>query len=218
MNTLRKIWKCIGNIVFVLSVVLLIMLTAVVFMMQNGSDGRMVFGNHAFARVVSGSMEPQIPTGSFILVERVDLNTLAVGDVISFWSDDPKVPQGFPVVHEIVQIDPTTYAEPVYVTKGVANDFTDEYPVFADRIIGRVVWHSEFIGQIIGFAQAPYMFPILIGILVICLIINIVSVVREAKAVSNRSNEIALEHAREEALRELQEVNSTTAENDAEQS
>ena len=215
MCVLRKIGKCIGNILFVLSIVLLILITLVVLMMQNGSDGRMMFGNHSFARVLTGSMEPKIPTGSFILVERVDPNALEVGDAISFWSDDPKVPQGFPVVHEIVQMDKTTYSEAVFITKGVANEFADEYPVYADRIVGRVVWQSSFLGYIIGMAQAPYMFPILIGILVICLIVNIVSVVKEAKAVSDRSNEIAVAEAREEALRELQEADQHSAEEDA---
>ncbi len=218
MCALRKIGKCIGNILFVLSVVLLILITLVVLMIQNGSDGRMMFGNHSFARVLTGSMEPKIPTGSFILVERVDPNALEVGDAISFWSDDPKVPQGFPVVHEIVQMDKTTYSEAVFITKGVANEFADEYPVYADRIVGRVVWQSSFLGYIIGMAQAPYMFPILIGILVICLIVNIISVVKEAKAVSDRSNEIAVAEAREEALRELQEADQHSAEDDAEKS
>ena len=42
-------------------------------------------------RVLSGSMEPEIPEQSMLLIRATEPEALAVGDVISFFSPDPSL-------------------------------------------------------------------------------------------------------------------------------
>ena len=47
-----------------------------------------MFGASVF-RVLSGSMEPALPVGSYIVVQEVDTETLEVGDIITYMIDNP---------------------------------------------------------------------------------------------------------------------------------
>ncbi len=204
MTRFRKLLKIISNVLFGVTIGLLVIVALLITMSNSSGNGRQMFGGFGFARVATGSMEPVLPTGCFILIEQVDSEALLEGDTITFWSDDPKVPEGFPVSHRIERIEQNG-SERIFITKGAANTIEDPYPVYDDDIIGKVVWHSVALGAIIAFAQSPYVLPILIGVLVVCMVINIVSVVREAQKLSDESNKAAVAAAREETLRQLHE-------------
>jgi signal peptidase I len=79
--------------------------------------------------IVSGSMEPAIPTGSVVYDEIVPVSELAVGDIITFV---PPAEYGLtdPVTHRIVEIEPASgdHAGKVQVrTKGDANEAPDAW-------------------------------------------------------------------------------------------
>lgn len=85
--------------------------------------------------VLSGSMEPTIPTGSQVVVSAVDdVQELQVGDVITVM---PYPNDATLVTHRIVERADTTDG-PVFTTQGDANDVVDPWEVTETQIRGEV--------------------------------------------------------------------------------
>lgn len=72
--------------------------------------------------VVSGSMEPGIPTGSMILSQQVDVEEVAVGDVVTV----PKRAGESLVTHRVVRIEDAPTGRELFL-RGDANDTDDPY-------------------------------------------------------------------------------------------
>ena len=117
--------------------------------------------------IVSGSMEPEIPVGSVIYVERVLPEDLQVDDVIAFQSGDSVI------AHRVVR---NQVVEGEITTKGDANEGEDMNAVAYPDVIGRVVKHlpmlgafmeifSSIVGKIylIAFAACGAMMNLLAG-------------------------------------------------------
>ncbi|MGQ0536899.1 MAG: signal peptidase I, partial [Methanobacteriota archaeon] len=104
--------------------------------------------------VASGSMEPVLPKGALVFIDR---RAPAVGDVVVYWS-----PFGDYQVHRVVAeevIGDRLY----YTTKGDANGASDSFKVPADAVVGVVERHVAYAGypwtlspsaRGIGFAAA----------------------------------------------------------------
>jgi signal peptidase len=92
--------------------------------------------------VASGSMEPDIPTGSIIAVKSNPQSVLEPGLVITYQKDN------ILITHRIVDIghDGSFY----YITKGDANLGPDPEPVRHHQVTGKVV-----------FVTPPFMAPAL---------------------------------------------------------
>ena len=76
-----------------------------------------LFGYDAYS-VVSGSMEPAIPTGSMVFSKETSFDKLKEGDVITFMISDEQT-----VTHRIKRINTD---KEKFTTKGDANDVEDE--------------------------------------------------------------------------------------------
>lgn len=153
-------------------------------------------GNYGVGYVVSPSMEPEIPKGSLIVAERVELSELSVGDDILFFSDDPEVPKGIPVCHRIAEIVQEKNGALSFTTKGVANRAVDPYPARGEAVIGRVIWHSVWLGTLVEWSQNSYVYPILLLILAVNVIVNLVFVIRDAKRLKKESES---EHSKQKS-------------------
>ena len=90
--------------------------------------------------VVSGSMEPAIPTGSLVYVENMDPTEVQEGDVIAFYS----VQGGSAVITHRVVTNSTVMGE--FITKGDANEENDMSPI-PYYYIGRVVKSIPRVGS-----------------------------------------------------------------------
>ncbi len=89
--------------------------------------------------VVSGSMEPTIPTGSIVYVTGAEPAGIEEGEVIAFYSGDAVV------IHRVVE---NRLVEGEFVTKGDANRSTDiENPSY-DSVLGTVAYHAPFLGNL----------------------------------------------------------------------
>lgn len=90
--------------------------------------------------VLSGSMEPNIPVGSIVYVDKsVTGDELEVGDVVTY-----SIQSGTYVTHRVLSLDDEA---DVMVTQGDANDAPDgEVPY--SKIVGRVKFHLPFLGFI----------------------------------------------------------------------
>lgn len=89
--------------------------------------------------VISGSMEPDIPVGSIIYVQDTSADTLEKNDVIAFMSG------GSIVTHRVVE---NHILEGYLTTKGDANAQEDLGEVPYDNVIGKVVKHVPYLGQL----------------------------------------------------------------------
>ncbi|GAC81185.1 signal peptidase, endoplasmic reticulum-type [Gordonia malaquae] len=92
----------------------------------------------------SGSMEPDIPTGSLALARTVDAADIRVGDVVSVNND-----HGTRISHRVVAIEPAGDGVVSLTLKGDANRAPDGLPytvTAADRVVAHV--------PLLGYAAA----------------------------------------------------------------
>jgi signal peptidase len=134
---------------------LLVLLALVVPFVVYAVPG-LVGANASFV-VLSGSMEPAISAGDVVVVATSDPSTIVAGDVITF----SRGSSGVAVTHRVVDVD-TSGAEPLFYTKGDANDNVDVSPVPASAVVGTVVLVIPFIGYVIQFAGTTLGFVLLV--------------------------------------------------------
>lgn len=96
--------------------------------------------------VLTGSMQPDYPPGTLVVVRPTAIEDVAVGDVVTYQveSGDPTV-----VTHRVVSIgvalDGT--GERTIRTQGDANDVADRDPVTADQLRGRLWYAVPYVGH-----------------------------------------------------------------------
>lgn len=121
----KKIRSIIGNAVFwTAAIVAVVLAVAAVVLGRNRSTPPFVAGR-AVLWVETGSMEPEIPAGSFILVKKSDDTGIKQGDVITFLcTDESSKAYGLLVTHRVTE---TTDAG--YRTKGDNSLAADDWTV-----------------------------------------------------------------------------------------
>ena len=116
--------------------------------------------------VTSGSMEPEYPVGSLILVESIAPEDIAVGDVITFYMGETETV----ATHQVYEID---REQKLFRTQGInnrdsrGNIIHDANPVVFDSLIGRPIVCIPFLGSISRFCTATPNNYILIGYAVV---------------------------------------------------
>ncbi len=115
-----------------------------------------VFG-FSVLQVRTGSMEPELMTGSVVVVKETDTKDLKVGDIISFYSTEKSI-SGKVNTHRIEKIEYSvgTARTPVFTTKGDANKSVDTEKVDSLNVIGKVVYDLGTVsGSVISVFQNP---------------------------------------------------------------
>lgn len=90
--------------------------------------------------VISGSMEPEIKTGSIVYVKKVNPITLKTGDVVTFYD---ALNGQILVTHRVVENHTN---EKTLTTKGDANEKNDLSDVQYRQVVGIVGFHLPIIG------------------------------------------------------------------------
>lgn len=98
--------------------------------------------------VLSGSMEPTIPTGSQVVVDPVapeEMGRLNTGDVITFmpYPDDPTL-----ITHRITGVALDATGQPSFTTQGDHNPTADAESVAPAQIRGVVRYHVPWAGYL----------------------------------------------------------------------
>ena len=108
--------------------------------------GGLLFGLR-LCSVVSGSMEPTIPTWSMCVINtRAEYEELAVGDVIVYY----RASDGARIIHRVIAI----YPEGI-VTKGDANSVDDGLSVTKDNYYAKSLFHVPYLGGISQKLRTP---------------------------------------------------------------
>jgi signal peptidase len=119
--------------------------------------------------VQSGSMEPELPTGSVVLIQPRD--RYEVGDIITFGQETGS---SIPTTHRIIG-DNIIGGELAYITKGDANDEEDIEPVIQSEVRGKVLFDIPYLGYLLDFARQPLGFALLIGVPAFMIVVEEVS-------------------------------------------
>ena len=161
---------------------------------------------YSMLRVLTGSMEPEIPEQSMLLVRQTDPETLEVGDIISFFSPDPTL-NGSLNTHRIARIE-SDGSSLRFVTKGDANVLEDQQTVDARQVVGKVVFVSPLLGKLVSLVSNPLVFGLVILLpLAAMLIGNLVGAVKSAAKLAKEEEEAAVRQALED-IKARQEQNA----------
>ena len=136
-NKVKRIWNTITTIMVSLIVILAVLLW-----------GCRLLGMEVFV-VQSGSMEPAYHVGSLVYVKPVDVSKLQVGDVITF-----EMGGGVRGTHRIVEVR-NDQDDLMFITKGDANEVTDNMPVLPEAIVGEVKFTIPYLGFLAVYMQQP---------------------------------------------------------------
>ena len=135
----QKMQRRISALVTVL--LILVVLLCVYVAVQVFSNGYVNFGGYTMFRVVTGSMEPTIPTGALLVAQQTDIADVQVNDIICFMTQDAQI-WGKIVTHRVVEILNMADGSVLLRTQGDANLVADGYFVDQENIIGKVFWHT----------------------------------------------------------------------------
>ena len=153
MQSLKKIWNIVSTVL-----VVLVVLCAVALM------GSRLLGYRVF-NVISGSMTPVYNVGDLIYVKEVPLQSIEVGDDITFVLNEDLVV----ATHRVIKVDAENQH---FYTKGVANEVADSEPVHYNNVIGVPKFRVPLLGYVSDFVQNPpgTYIAIGVGILLILLV------------------------------------------------
>ncbi len=151
-----KMIKFIGTTLAVIVVSIFVVIAGISFFSAPDSSG--LFGFKGYT-VVSGSMEPEIAVGDFIIVEMDPYKAVATEDVVTFEYNTEIV------THRVVD-----RTEEGLVTKGDANNIQDQGFVTEDSYIGIKKMGIPYFGYVITFLQKPIAFAIIVALMGVYLI------------------------------------------------
>jgi signal peptidase len=119
------------------------------------------------AIVISGSMEPSIPTGSMTFARSVPATSVEVGDVVTV---ERTVGKGL-VTHRVVAIDREEGATELTL-RGDANTTDDPLP-YRVSSVGQVIAHVPGLGTVAGLVRTPFGITAIVVIVVAFLVFGI---------------------------------------------
>ena len=144
-----KIMKWVNNIVTGILMTLLISVAFIV-VISKASGGEPQFFGYQLKTVLSGSMEPDIQTGSIIAVKLAeDKTSYKAGDVITFLEAED-----FLVTHRITEVV-SNGDSVLYRTKGDNNQAEDMNPVLAENVVAQYTGFTlPYVGYFNNFASS----------------------------------------------------------------
>lgn len=128
-----------------------------------------------FYTVLSGSMEPKIPTYSLVLSKNIKSDDeLVPGTIITFHAN--RLGEDTVLTHTLAKTEEESDGRIRYYTQAYAYEGLDEYHTYRQDIVGIYVMHVPFVGKIVLFFQSPYAWftvLIVVGILLLSWIVQL---------------------------------------------
>jgi len=133
----KSVKKIISDVVF--GIVMAFLGLVILFSILQKTIGVSIGGYHVLW-VKTNSMEPTIPTSSYILTKDVEAKDVKVGDIITFVSDNPQI-KGMYNTHRVIKIE-----DGKFTTKGDNNPADDGiYSAKAENIVARYQRNMPFL-------------------------------------------------------------------------
>lgn len=131
---MKKAGRIIGSILSDLIIIALLLALAFVFVSKRYFDVEM-------KAVLTGSMEPEIPVGSLVIIQPTAYEDINIGDDITFVRDQNLTL----VTHRVIEKDDKTW---FITTQGIANNIADA-PTNYLNVVGKVVFHIPYAGYFV---------------------------------------------------------------------
>ncbi len=102
----------------------------------------LVTGSQTYS-VLTSSMAPGYPPGTFLVVKPTDFDSLQTGDVITYQMESgrPEV-----ITHRITSLTASQDGERMLITQGDHNDVADENPVLEVQVRGKLSYAVPYVG------------------------------------------------------------------------
>ena len=181
MSRFKNIVITLVNAISIGIILVAVLIMANVVFTSKGNTPK-VFGYHVL-RIVTGSMEPTYGKDSLILVKYRNPEEIEVGDVISFYSNDPTL-EGAVNTHRVVEIE-RDGVRITFTTRGDANNADDLYRTDSRAVIGVVIGSSLILGKLSRLVSNPLIFvPFILLPLVIMMIRSLIQAIRSARTLA----------------------------------
>lgn len=168
---------------FAVSVLIFLLIVATFFEVVSARRAGRVptFFGYSFSVVVTGSMEPDIKVGEFLVVKQTAIEDVSEGDDILFTARSGAI-AGERVVHRVIEVGSDSGG--IYLrTKGTNNPVADADYVRADNYIGKAVAHNALVGKIVSFVSSTYALVAALMIIVVPFIVKqIIRIIKLAKS------------------------------------
>lgn len=128
--------------------------------------------------VTSGSMEPEIQTGSLLFTVRTSPEKISVGDTITFQED------GAYTTHKVIDKNSSSTGS-TFRTQGIANSSPDPGKLTEDQIVGKKLFSLPFLGYFIVWTGTTT------GLILLVLIPGVVLIVIEARKITRELSDIS---------------------------
>lgn len=128
------------NVLITVLLILAVLLCLFVVIQVLGK-GYVNIAGYSLFRVVTGSMEPEIPVGALLICEQVEMDTVQVRDVICFRAQDSAI-LGKMMTHRVVDVLNGADGSVMFETRGDANLASDGYLVTQTNFVGKVIWYT----------------------------------------------------------------------------
>ena len=207
-NTVDKKGRLSKAFDIALTVLLVALAGVIAYIMIMSSRGKAVslFGRSVLV-VVTGSMEPSISEGDYILIEKCDTDKLEEGDIITFTSHEEDI-NGQLVTHRIIAKN----ADGSFTTKGDANPVADKKSVSPSDIEGRYTGRARVLELVSSFASLKklIMFAVIIPLVLVSAyeVRTLAGLMKQSRAEHQKlsENELKEQLIREEIEKEKQRL------------
>ncbi|MBP6884145.1 MAG: signal peptidase I [Candidatus Pacebacteria bacterium] len=152
-----------------------------------------VKGNYQIKVVLSGSMEPEIKTGSIVVIKPA--KQYNIGDVVIFGKDTRTE---IPTTHRLVS-SRAVDGVMLYTTKGDANNAPDNTEIKLADIHGKVLFSIPYAGYVLDFIKKP------LGLVLIIVIPAIFIVYDEIRKIMREISRLRSKDAASQGKRENNE-------------
>lgn len=165
MHTIKKI----GNLI---SIIIIGILGLYIILMFTVPEKLNEFIGYRFCNILTGSMEPIIPTNSLVLVKILEEDEFIEQDaIITFQAERFKEP--VLITHYFDHIEELN-GEPYYRTHAYGVEQLDDFKTTREDIVGTYVFHIPYVGNLILFLKSPNAFVMYVMYSVIFLLYNLV--------------------------------------------
>ena len=198
-----------GKIAYAVLILLLVILVFYLVIVRIAGGVPSLFG-YSVVRIVTPSMDPKIPVGSFVLIKKAPPEEIRVGDIITFYTDDPDpAVAGKTITHRVLSIS-CTDGKYVFQTKGdnkETNPVPDAYPARGEKLVGRYVCGMLPVTAVVTLFRTHLPVAILVTVLIPTIILTQSAIRKRMKAIPAEREDLIRRRVEEELARLKQTQN-----------
>ena len=192
-----------GKIAYAILILLLVVLVLSLLIVRISGGIPSLFG-YSVVRIVTPSMDPKIPVGSFILIKRIKPEKVEPGDIITFYTDDPDpTVAGKTITHRVLSVS-LEDGKYVFTTKGdnkETNPVPDAYPARGEKLVGRYVCGMLPLTAVVTLFRTHLPIAILVCALIPVIILTQSTIKKKMKAVPAEREDLIRRRVAEELAR-----------------